>query len=166
MPEVRKKCNGCGHSWLDKYGKDECPKCLCSLSANSTKGGNCGNGQSAGSAMESQSGKCPKNDDGPHNWKFGKCSHCGTGEGGANKTKFGECRKGGKHIYKFAKVTQLRLLQSTPTDTTNSPLHHCLYFHFYFCFFLCAPLAVGVSAPGRFSLLLLSICVIVTQSAQ
>jgi len=107
MPEVRKKCGGCGHSWLDKYGKDECPKCLCSLSGGGKdKGGNCGNGQSAGSAMESQSGACPKNDSGPHTWKFGKCSHCGCGEGGANKTKFGECRKGGKHIYKFAKCSK------------------------------------------------------------
>ena len=49
---------------------------------------------------------CPKNDGKPHHWKFGKCSHCGVGEGGARAVKFGECDRGGKHVYKFAKCTK------------------------------------------------------------
>merc|ERR1711935_121709 len=105
----RKSCPSCAHSWLDKYGKDECPKCLAPLSGGKDRrqsGEASTNKQSAGSAMEAQSGSCKKNNGGPHNWKFGKCSHCGMGEGGAVQEKFGECPKGGKHIYKFSKCTK------------------------------------------------------------
>eukprot|EP00656_Telonema_subtile_P017755 TRINITY_DN1956_c0_g1_i1.p1 TRINITY_DN1956_c0_g1~~TRINITY_DN1956_c0_g1_i1.p1 ORF type:complete len:330 (-),score=77.91 TRINITY_DN1956_c0_g1_i1:81-1070(-) len=110
MPEQRKECPTCGHGWLDKYGKDECPKCLAPLSGGGQQRRQVGeastNKQSAGSAMEVESGSCKKNDGGPHKFKFGKCSLCGVGEGGATKVKFGECAKGGKHIYKFAKCTK------------------------------------------------------------
>ena len=117
VPSNQKTCPGCGHKWLDAHGRDECPKCLHSLSgAGKARGGNCGNGQSAGSAMQSSSGCCPKApvDGGPHEWKFGKCSHCKCGEGGksgkkdSGVMKGGVCDKnnGGKHIYKFSKCSK------------------------------------------------------------
>ena len=61
--------------------------------------------------MESGGGVCHKNDGNPHIWKFGKCRHCGVGEGekgegGIKVVKFGECDRGGKHVYKFAKCTK------------------------------------------------------------
>ena len=71
----RKECGTCGHSWLDKHGKNECPKCLAPLAggggAKRAPGESSTYKASAGSAMESESGECPKG--GPHTWKFGKC---------------------------------------------------------------------------------------------
>ena len=144
MPEVRKECQHCGFRWLDKYGKNECPKCCQPLStghASHARGSWDGGSysaqpvsgssvqpriqpgevstykQSAGSAMESQSGSCAKG--GAHTWKFGKCSKCGKGEGYSastptytapvpRKTSTASagaltCLEGGKHVYKFAK---------------------------------------------------------------
>jgi len=102
----RKECPTCGHSWLDKGGKNECPKCLSPLTGGGAKrapGEASTSKQSASSAMESESGECPKG--GPHTWKFGKCSKCGVGEG-KSETIAGECPKGGKHISKFGKCTK------------------------------------------------------------
>eukprot|EP01064_Diplonema_japonicum_P016050 TRINITY_DN2407_c1_g2_i1.p1 TRINITY_DN2407_c1_g2~~TRINITY_DN2407_c1_g2_i1.p1 ORF type:complete len:118 (+),score=15.39 TRINITY_DN2407_c1_g2_i1:22-354(+) len=105
MPEVRKRCPHCDFSWLDKYNKNECPKCIQPLTSGSTVGARpswntqqystsptnrvsghrlqpgeaSSNKQRASSAMESSSGNCSKG--GSHMWKFGKCSKCGRGEG-------------------------------------------------------------------------------------
>ena len=78
MPEVRKTCPTCAHSWVDKYDKNECPKCLSPLhgggeQAKRAPGEPVTNKQAAGSAMESESGQCSKG--GAHTWKFGKCGH-------------------------------------------------------------------------------------------
>ena len=110
MSATKRTCDTCGHSWLDKYHKDECPKCLQPLS--SPEGMKRAPGEAstykeaAGSAMESASGECPKG--GMHTWKFGKCSKCGRGEGAeaADKLQGGECSKGGKHIFKFGKCSK------------------------------------------------------------
>lgn len=81
--EVRRTCPYCGHGWLDKYHKDECPKCLSPLSAAGSVRRAPGEASTfkaaASSAMESDSGECPKG--GAHHWKFGRCSKCGKGEG-------------------------------------------------------------------------------------
>eukprot|EP01059_Diplonema_ambulator_P009898 TRINITY_DN1987_c0_g1_i1.p1 TRINITY_DN1987_c0_g1~~TRINITY_DN1987_c0_g1_i1.p1 ORF type:complete len:111 (+),score=21.54 TRINITY_DN1987_c0_g1_i1:57-389(+) len=105
MPEVRKRCPHCDFSWLDKYGKNECPKCIQPLTSGQAVGSRpswqgtsytttpqsrvAGHRiqpgevstfkQRASSAMESSSGSCNKG--GAHMWKFGKCSKCGVGEG-------------------------------------------------------------------------------------
>eukprot|EP01059_Diplonema_ambulator_P003105 TRINITY_DN1274_c0_g1_i1.p1 TRINITY_DN1274_c0_g1~~TRINITY_DN1274_c0_g1_i1.p1 ORF type:complete len:151 (+),score=1.69 TRINITY_DN1274_c0_g1_i1:86-538(+) len=107
--ETRKRCPHCDFSWLDKYGKNECPKCCQPLTTGHAPGsrpswstsaysssqvsGNTAQHriqpgeastykQSASSAMESQSGSCSKG--GAHTWKFGKCSKCGRAEGYAH----------------------------------------------------------------------------------
>ena len=107
----KKDCPTCGHSWLDKYGKNECPKCLSPLTGATARRApgeastfKCG----ASDAMEKQWGECPKNEGKPHMFKFGKCSLCGSGEGAAQQAKGvqGECPSGGKHIYKFSKCTK------------------------------------------------------------
>ena len=128
----RRTCPTCAHSWIDKYGKNECPKCLAPLTggeaAHKRAPGEASTAkQAAGSAMESESGQCSKG--GAHTWKFGKCSKCGMGEGKfaeANKGG-GECPKGGKHVSKFGKcahaprATPSRLLPHPPQPT--SPCH-------------------------------------------
>ena len=110
--EVKRKCPTCLHSWIDKYGKMECPKCLSplpdfdggSLAVRRAPGETAPVfQQSAMSAMESESGVCSKG--GAHTWKFGKCSKCGKGEGAeaVERLTGGECPKGGRHVFKFAK---------------------------------------------------------------
>jgi hypothetical protein len=107
----RLECPTCGHRWLDKYQKDECPKCLSKLSTSFmliAKGGSrrvAGEvstfKQPPGSAMESESGSCLFG--GPHSWRFGRCSKCGRSEGKHVKasTPAGECRMGGRHVFMF-----------------------------------------------------------------
>eukprot|EP01062_Namystynia_karyoxenos_P074262 TRINITY_DN71137_c0_g1_i1.p1 TRINITY_DN71137_c0_g1~~TRINITY_DN71137_c0_g1_i1.p1 ORF type:complete len:115 (+),score=26.40 TRINITY_DN71137_c0_g1_i1:60-404(+) len=98
MPEVRKQCPHCDYRWLDKYGKNECPKCIQPLWEDSRTtrpmwnvktdygygsrlqpGEVSTNKRKPSDACESSSGNCKKG--GAHMWKFGKCSKCGLGEG-------------------------------------------------------------------------------------
>ena len=108
--EVRKTCPYCAHSWLDKYGKNECPKCLNPLSAGGyvprMPGEAVTNKMCASSAMESEFGSCAKG--GVHTFRFGKCTKCGKGEGAAlaDQKTGGECAAGGKHVFKFTKCVK------------------------------------------------------------
>eukprot|EP00955_Chlamydomonas_euryale_P059337 357348-Chlamydomonas_euryale.AAC.1 len=123
--EKRRHCGCCDYSWLDKYGKNECPKCLAPLVGGGgvapPKTGNViATGRrlpgeavtyklAASDACESVSGQCGRG--GAHTWKFGKCSKCGLGEGyGKGRTmtgmKDGICCDGRMHVYKFSKCTK------------------------------------------------------------
>mmetsp|Transcript_25328 Transcript_25328/g.42445 ORF Transcript_25328/g.42445 Transcript_25328/m.42445 type:complete len:231 (+) Transcript_25328:463-1155(+) len=81
-PEIRKSCPTCTFCWMDKYRKNECPKCLSPLDVPHPKrlpGEASTYKRSPNDALESQSGACPKG--GAHLWRFGRCSRCGQGEG-------------------------------------------------------------------------------------
>eukprot|EP00976_Prorocentrum_cordatum_P003138 60983-Prorocentrum_minimum.AAC.1 len=67
--QIRKTCPTCDWSWLDKYNKNECPKCANPLVPNKLVPTR----YRPGSAMDSESGSCKQG--GLHKWKFGKCSH-------------------------------------------------------------------------------------------
>lgn len=112
--ETRKSCPTCAYSWLDKYGKNECPKCLAPLA-----GGGAAPKRMAGEAStfksrasdagESASGSCPNG--GPHEWKYGKCNKCQAPEGGTKGRSVrappgGACSDGNMHVFKFSKCTK------------------------------------------------------------
>eukprot|EP00919_Chromeraceae_sp_WS-2016_P049189 GHVR01116396.1.p1 GENE.GHVR01116396.1~~GHVR01116396.1.p1 ORF type:complete len:116 (+),score=33.20 GHVR01116396.1:29-376(+) len=102
--EVKKECGTCGYTWLDKYGKDECPKCNTKLGASPSRqvGEVSTNKAKASDAGESQSGTCPKG--GPHQWKYGACMKCKKAEGyDKAKPTAGGCTDGGKCAFKFGK---------------------------------------------------------------
>lgn len=113
ISDMPRECPTCGHRWLDKYRKDECPKCLCKMSTASklkaaggqprTPGETSTFKQKPGSAMESESGLCRHG--GAHVWRFGRCRKCGLGEGAfASEMRAvpGECERGGRHLFKFS----------------------------------------------------------------
>jgi len=117
------ECQTCGYSWLrpDGESKPICPKCQQPFAggpdarapgeASTVKA-------AASSACESESGKCPKAKEagGPHQFKFGKCSNCGKGEGKllkksgavANPGGANECAKGGKCMFMFNKCKKCK----------------------------------------------------------
>jgi len=126
------ECDACGFRCVPQWLNDEahCLKCQKVLKTRGDATFFAGRGNltiqpgevstykaSAGSAMESQSGTCAKSPDGMHHWKFGKCSHCGLGEGAAVKAAAagrGECGEGGKCQMKFAKCTKCGRLEGAP----------------------------------------------------
>ena len=100
----KKTCPHCNHGWYDKYGKNECPKCLKPLTGGDDRGAIvAGGGMSymakdgpdvttkvLGDAEFNDKWGCKKNLDpdgskGIHKeWRFGKCRDCGMGEGKYN----------------------------------------------------------------------------------
>ena len=103
LPSARKlegeqwmRCPTCEHKWLDKYRKDECPRCLSTLSwglemqkkaaeRHAVSSGRRQPGevstikQRPSSAMEASAGNCSKG--GAHKFRFGRCNKCGLEEG-------------------------------------------------------------------------------------
>ena len=83
----QRECPLCTHRWVDKYRKDECPKCLQRLSHTRTlpEGRRREPGEPStwkappSSSMESEYGQCPFG--GRHMWRFGRCRKCGEAEG-------------------------------------------------------------------------------------
>ena len=90
LPLEQRECPLCGHRWMDKYRKDECPKCVHKLSQSMRLHANGGTKRepgevstykyAPGSAMVSEYGRCKKGG-GSHLWKYGRCLKCGIGEG-------------------------------------------------------------------------------------
>lgn len=80
-PPMKKQCPTCSFSWIDKYRKNECPKCLCLLTAPAKRapGEVSTNKKKPGDALEWESGECSRG--GAHAWKFGRCTKCSVGEG-------------------------------------------------------------------------------------
>mmetsp|Transcript_38347 Transcript_38347/g.64419 ORF Transcript_38347/g.64419 Transcript_38347/m.64419 type:complete len:288 (-) Transcript_38347:3092-3955(-) len=112
--EIRKKCPTCDWAWLDRYNKNECPKCSNLLVLNKLVPTR----YHPHSAVESQSGSCKEG--GLHKWKFGKCGQCGLSEGYGKKPLTapafplssrinyqGKCHVDGlNHLFKFSMCTK------------------------------------------------------------
>uniref|UniRef100_A0A7S0QX86 Uncharacterized protein n=1 Tax=Pyramimonas obovata TaxID=1411642 RepID=A0A7S0QX86_9CHLO len=90
-PPIKKQCPTCAFNWIDKYRKNECPKCNCLLTAPPKRapGEVSTHKKKPGDALESQSGECSRG--GAHAWKFGRCNKCGVGEGYASLGANGGC---------------------------------------------------------------------------
>jgi len=79
--DLRKRCPTCSFSWIDKYRKNECPKCINPLMSPPKRvAGEVSTWKKKPSdAMESTSGECSRGDS--HHWRYGRCAKCGVGEG-------------------------------------------------------------------------------------
>jgi len=124
--QVRKKCPTCDWSWLDKYNKNECPKCMNLLVPSRLVPTR----YRPGSSMESESGSCKQG--GQHKWKYGKCSQCGLSEGYGRKPLTapilpqthrlqiqGKCSSdGNRHTFKFSRCTKCGTRQQQFVDVT------------------------------------------------
>jgi hypothetical protein len=77
--QVRKACPTCRFEWVDKYGRNECPKCFVPLDEASLALMSPQRRFKAADAMQSASGLCIVATKGmgypsPHHWKYGKCN--------------------------------------------------------------------------------------------
>mmetsp|Transcript_8638 Transcript_8638/g.14878 ORF Transcript_8638/g.14878 Transcript_8638/m.14878 type:complete len:289 (+) Transcript_8638:165-1031(+) len=122
--EVRKACPTCRFEWVDKYGRNECPKCFVPLDEASLALMSPQRRFKAADAMQSASGLCMVATKGmgypsPHHWKYGKCNFCGLSEGYGKRTippaayptadpnqKRTMCHDGRKHTFKFSACTK------------------------------------------------------------
>mmetsp|Transcript_21913 Transcript_21913/g.48118 ORF Transcript_21913/g.48118 Transcript_21913/m.48118 type:complete len:257 (-) Transcript_21913:129-899(-) len=79
---IKKECPTCAFTWMDKYRKNECPKCLTKLEFIPQR--YCGEASTFKSwtpsdAFEKDFPGCIKG--GSHTCRFGRCTKCGVGEG-------------------------------------------------------------------------------------
>ena len=106
---TRKECPRCAHRWLDKWDKDECPRCLAQLSAPQWKAKT---PQTPGSAIASYSGTCPRG--GPHAWRLGRCRQCGQDEGRTKTQLPGRQKYPELFVARERKLMQFRSLSFLP----------------------------------------------------
>ena len=99
----RRECPSCGYRWVDKYRKDECPKCVAPLAMPQWQRNKRVPGEASTfkqpptSVMESRSGVCYDGE--PHHFRLGRCRRCGMSEGKAVEEAFAAQRPAEKLVY-------------------------------------------------------------------
>ena len=153
----RRKCPTCWFEWLDKYNKAECPKCQSPLPTGEISGtrrihtdriqSRVGDIKKEAYVIEIYKQKSPRISSkkdiqvqnkiccpvtgGNHVWRFGKCRHCGIGEGYTRHSspiqkqkkmsKSAMSRKGRQMYYSGTAETRKALMFTRKKDYNSNP---------------------------------------------